>query len=430
MLKANVYAALLNLDAAAAWSVPQYNCASGNCTWEPIDFLSAGYYCTDLTSNLELYCNESDRKVSFGGLATECEVSLPRGPHLRFSRTPFTGGTIFTMATKIGHGLAGPYSANENEKFPLAKTRYIRAMDVNVKAGPMNIHLSNSTKWTAKECVLYPGVRRVSTRVSNGKYNDLEHDIYDEKTGRSVKIWSAWQNFFNYKVVDDALFVGLQPPPWPENSNSRNRTTMGLFLHATYATQLLFEQLFHGSVAQFSDNLGFFTGIGNEAQRAMSSASAGAAQDVLEAIVYRNLVGCEPDRDPVECAMENTAKALTKSFRDAAYVQHGYEKANMTIGNTLVDETRVTIQWPWLIVPVLVWLLSVGLWSTTVWRTWKRDIPMWRNNPLPLLLLYRPIDKCACQTDGKTSSLAYTRRMRRVLGQLYASKDVKEPRIE
>ena len=416
--------------------MPKYSCASGNCTWQPVDFLSAGYYCTDITPNLELYCNKSDVKVSFGGIATECEVSLPEGPHLRYSRADKRGGTLFTMATKIA------YNPNEHEKFPLIKTRYIRAMDINIKRGALWIHFSDSTKWTAKECIVYPGVRRVSTVVSNGKYREIEHDIYDGRTGHSTKIWSDWQNFYNHnnllpQVVHelfpervDSMYIGLQPPPWPKNSDSRDRETKGLSERATYPLQLFFQELFHGSVAIFSDNLGFFTGVGNEKLKAISPASAGAAQDVLQAIVYGDLVGCSPARDPMECAMENTAKALTKTFRDTSFVKHGYQKANMTVGKTLVGQTRVMIQWPWLFVPLLVWLLSIGLWSATVWRTWKRGMPMWRNNPLPLLSLYRPIDEDACGTDGNTSSLAYTRRMRGVLGQLYASKAVKEPRLE
>jgi hypothetical protein len=340
------------------------------------------------------------------------------------------------MATKTAN------NPSEHEKFPLVKTRYIRAMDVNIEGGAYEIHFSNSTKWTAKECVVYPGVRRVSTIVSNGEYKEIEHDIYDGRTGRSTKIWSDWQNFFNHNNLlpqaihelfpesSDSVYVGLQPPPWPKSSDSRDRETMGLSIMATWPVQLFFQELFHGSVATFSDNLGFFTGVGNEVRKALSSASAGAAQDVLQAILYGDLARCSPARDPMECAMENTVKALTKTFRDASFVEHGYQKAKMTVGKTLVDQTRVMIQWPWLFVPLLVWLLSVGLWSATVWRTWKRGMPMWRNNPLPLLSLYRPIDEDACRTDGNTSSLAYTRRMRGVLGQLYASKAVKEPRLE
>lgn len=444
-MKANVYAALLNLDRSESWAIPQYSCPSGNCTWDPIIVLAASYNCTDLTSQLTVKCGKNFSGHGVKNLNTNCEVSLPQGPQLRYSSHHHMG-SVFTMGSRF----LTVMGTDKYPQYPFFKVRSIRA-NIDFRVYEQIMSLSQSTEWLAKECIVSPGVSRISSMVVNGKYKEVKHDFYDSSRHKSTDFWSTWENFsphsgiFNNTHIPspeirhmfpsrgkgsswgDSFYIGFQPPPWPADSPKHNRDTYGLSWIATQSISTFLKQLFQGTVATAGDSLGFFI---DQKVDYLSVSSAPATQDVLHSVFYGTLVGCGSDRDPLECAMENTVKAMTKTFRDAAFVEHGYSGANMTIGKTLVEQTYIQIQWAWIILPALVWSLSVVVWIATVWRTWVSGIPMWRNNPLPLLFLYRPANENASIANGNISSLAYTRRARKIVGQLYATSDVQEPRID
>ena len=440
-MKANVYASLMNLDPRSkTWAIPQYHCPTGNCTWDPVDVLSADYSCTDLTQDLQLYCNKSKSRPGLGGISTDCRLSLPTGPHVRF-RSNSGFGTLFTSATYLGGAAPNP---NTTKGFPSLKIRYIRATGIDLLHGALAIHLSNETKWVAGECTLHVCTRRVSSTVTNGEYHEVEHAVHEHSITWSK--WMDWSSKMNTSFLlspngqmefeewnlhggGDWMYVTFQPPPWPNNSTIETRETLGISWYAAVSMTYFFYDLFEGSVATSSDTFGFYT-RNQGAYGTFRSASKGATQDILQSIVYGDLAGCDPSREPMECALANTAKAVTKTFRDDAYIRYGRYNASMSNGRTLVEQVIIQIQWPWITMPLLVWALSTGLWLATIWSTWTRGIPMWRNNPLPLLFLYRPSNENASFANGNHTSLAYTRRAREILGQLHATKAVQEPRIE
>lgn len=299
--------------------------------------------------------------------------------------------------------------------------------DFALGGGIAQANLSSSTHWKAKECVLYPGVRRISARVLNGVYEEAIDKVHPGDAESASRMWTRWtNNYWNSSSIPwgDFVIVRRQPLAWPSGPAGPKKTSFGLSREAVNGIMMFFHDLFHGSAAIAGDSLGFYI------RESGGSASTAATQDILQSILYGNIAGCSSDQDHMECALENVARAITKSFRDDAFIKFGYPKADMAIGNSLVEQTFIRIQWPWLALPLSVWILSVGLWIMTVFRTLNRGIPMWRNNPLPMLFLYRPSEDEASLMNGGTSSLAYTRRARKLLGQLRATKVVKEPKID
>ena len=75
------------------------------------------------------------------------------------------------------------------------------------------------------------------------------------------------------------------------------------------------------------------------------------------------------------------SESTNKNFRDSAYIKDGTRWGHMALGKTIVEQTFVHTEWFWLIIPVLVWVLSVLLWVGTAVQSWKRNVPVWRNNP-------------------------------------------------
>ena len=132
--------------------------------------------------------------------------------------------------------------------------------------------------------------------------------------------------------------------------------------------------------------------------------------------------GCVPSTNHLDCAMNNTARAMTRSLRDSAYVENGLQNANMTIGLTFVERAYVSITWYWFFVPILIWLLAIVPWLAALLKSRKLKAPIWRNNPLPQFFLRQDCDSHGDQLRD-TSSWRYTMRSRLILTKLQVEDD-------
>lgn len=109
--------------------------------------------------------------------------------------------------------------------------------------------------------------------------------------------------------------------------------------------------------------------------------------DTWQSIFYGDFSGCGPDDDHLMCAVNNVAKAMTKTLRDSTYIAYGLEGANATLGKTLSTVSYVCIDWQWASLPFCVWILAAALWCVTALKARRAKVPVWANNVLPLLFL-------------------------------------------
>lgn len=131
-----------------------------------------------------------------------------------------------------------------------------------------------------------------------------------------------------------------------------------------------------------------------------------ATVDTTQAIFYGNFSGCSGQEDDhLTCAVNNTAKAITKTFRDEAYIKSGLVGGNVTVGQTMVMASFVRIDWVWLSLPLAVWLAAAVLWAATTWKTRKARLPSWNNNILPFLFLAKnPAHNSFKEIDGNVAA--------------------------
>ena len=93
-----------------------------------------------------------------------------------------------------------------------------------------------------------------------------------------------------------------------------------------------------------------------------------------------------------------------------------------TIGKAYVATTFVKIDWVWLSLPVLVWVLSFVVWLGTMWQSRRVGAPMWRDNVLPLLWM-SPENEGAIRVPLDPSSGGYTRRAENITARLTRSEN-------
>ncbi|KAK7734285.1 hypothetical protein SLS53_007935 [Cytospora paraplurivora] len=151
-----------------------------------------------------------------------------------------------------------------------------------------------------------------------------------------------------------------------------------------------------------------------------------ATIDTTQAIFYGDFSECNSQEDDhLTCAINNMAKAITKTFRDEAYINNSVAGGNLTIGENIVLSTYVRIDWVWLTLPIAVWLAAAVLWIVTFWKTRRAHLPSWRNNILPYLFLlnnqaYRRKEEDDAATAGLAgvSNRAFSEESRKITARL------------
>lgn len=359
-LKANVYNAILNPKASQFWAQPQYVCNTGNCTWGPVASIGICPFCSDISTDLSMSC----KALPNMGIYRNCTVSLTNGFATWFVDEGAQGYPMI-MDNSYQNDNVSPL-VYKNHTLPLIQSIKAFYNDTNQYDSPQ---LTNETQFIATECSLEPCVRSVQASVVKNIYNEstpiywLEHDKSDT---------------FN-KTLN---------PAWGSDYGVQQGQSFRIDWNAFDALDFHISTLFSGKVHIASDDLFL------EALR----------PDILQAIYYGDFADCDNPLDKVGCAVNNVAKAMSKSFWDTPYMNHGMEGAQMAIGETFVSVTFVRINWGWLALPVAIWVLSVATLLGTVWKTRRAQVHTWRNSPLPLVFL----DCHEDDEDAGSHDISYT----------------------
>ncbi|RDH34787.1 hypothetical protein BDQ94DRAFT_177632 [Aspergillus welwitschiae] len=294
------------------------------------------YYCSSTNFNCSTFSNAS----AYAG-ESNCTVTLPKSglsawympddySFSTFSMTPIStyDAVVYTNATLIAIQYMAP-----------------RANLELLNDSPM----TNGTQWEATECSLEPIVRSFRPTVYQNNYSDKTRAIWFQYN------WTSTNN------VHQSAGLNLTPDSW--GSDLGVHKTPQSFILSGDAKQWIYPFLtaiFSGQATRSGSEIYF---------------------DPLDK-------GCEILSDRLSCAMDNVAAAMSKTFRDVAYVVNPASAA-MTTGRAKVSEVYIVVYWAYLALPVLVWTLGAILVFGTLWKTRRARVPAWRNDTLPLLFLYR-----------------------------------------
>ncbi|KAF2430014.1 hypothetical protein EJ08DRAFT_650015 [Tothia fuscella] len=94
---------------------------------------------------------------------------------------------------------------------------------------------------------------------------------------------------------------------------------------------MFISDIFNDDIAQDFDSFVFKPEI----------SSTGSSMDMLQAIYLGNFTNCATPDDKLQCAVLNMGRAISKSFRDAAYVASGFSTTNPAAGNTIAAKASM-----------------------------------------------------------------------------------------
>jgi hypothetical protein len=143
-MKANIWAGLFATDSFGDWTVPNYYCPSGNCTWTGHSSLGICSKCADISSHLNKTCDAHSSDLNN---ATGCDIILPNG-----------------FAIGGPEGSRRHLLAASTDYTPLVYSNYSTPLAViQVIAAYNSTFVSTSTPINATECVLTPCVINYNT---------------------------------------------------------------------------------------------------------------------------------------------------------------------------------------------------------------------------------------------------------------------------
>lgn len=202
-------AIIAGFSSAPNFNVPDYSCASGNCTWQDTATLGVCSRCKDVSSLLVRQCNQTSGTL----VATlqRCRFSLPNGFHLNAHPDPSTS-VLANTTTNDGFGDGFQSLVFANYSNPIARMWSIFADSDDVK--DYISYIDMKTKVYATECALVPCVQLLDSSLGSSldsskgvvtKFSErvtAEYDIYKHNDTVSFAVNGA---------VDNSAGSWLQP---------------------------------------------------------------------------------------------------------------------------------------------------------------------------------------------------------------------------
>lgn len=374
-------------------NTPMFLCSTGNCTWAPFATLGFCSQCTDMTPQIDLRC-ERDDKPSLNDYYTDspnpqkCTATLP-GDTVSLTRigTDMWNENLMNV-TRIRQKDGSRLTDGPGLQFH--SLRLLPPYSLLMSSAPRP--LVTLANFSATDCWLKLCVQSVNASVRAGVYSETVLDTFTEAPA-GYKTWITYR---------------LQPPWGVERGiDPAARLSFGF----TEQVQLdwspsasLPDFMPFNSIAGYAQTLTRHTGVAYcniDGAENMGQCIEGAMPRYIFNARY-NAKDCgSPNADTFACAMRDIAAAVTRTFRNSGIIANGtnISDAFLVSGNSTLASGRaettatfVRVQWLWILLPCTVWGLGVITWIVVAFRTRRLRLPNWRDDPLPLLFLYREGD--------------------------------------
>lgn len=297
-------------------------------------------------------------------LVETCSVSVPRDSGYSNITAEYLPGKLFSTPIVIGEGNPMVYT-NTSIVQRIGPIQMIGPDSLVSSTDIEELIWSNETKWQATECILYPVAHSFRANVTGG--------IYHEET---LAIWDGEMTPYN---DTNNTYFAFKPPWGPELGLKKNQS-LEFSYSSTWAMKEFYQYLLNGKVSV--DPWG--------PQFDAISYAEYATVDAIQAISHAEIIDCPYNTvRKLECAMDNMAQAMTKTFRDNSDTTlTSSSNGTQVTGHALSNMTYVAVHWQWISLPIVVWLLGLATLIGTTWKTRRYRAPVWKNEVSPLFGLH------------------------------------------
>lgn len=318
------------------------SCPSGNCTWPAFQTLGVCSSCTNLTDQVKRLPIDPE---SFEG-GGPSNFYLPNGSNLTTKETIHSQGLTFMDVSTTAHMYSERYRTVNDFTFNNLSIAYADRGSLIIDLLILRLRgLSNSGDDVtfAQECVLQYCVKNISASQRNGELIETEHDSWTNNSEPARKF------YLGYLQSDATAWIPLyflQPP-------GQERVFRVGHAAQVQMTSWLDRQLRGTATRQPPDGGEFF------------------GSDQIQGID----AAFDQDETGLQQAMVNVANAMTTALRMSSN-----ESAE---GDMFVSEAYISIQWAWITLPALLYILAVCFVVTVAWRcghTGDVRVHVWKNS--------------------------------------------------
>lgn len=349
-------------------SGPSLFCPTGNCTFQPFQTLAVCSRCENITDALNHTCSFTAAGSVQGppGVSTLCEYTTSN--NLKMNRT-FGPNTVSTSCSLPSVGPPPyPQSILNFTGIWSGESPYYGAdgppYDI-IEMGKAQVAALSTNGVTATQCFLYWCVQTMLAKVVNGRIEETVNDTWFNRTttppNRDFKTFAV-------SVPSNEVVIMQPPPPEPEDTSSR-------FLIARHASEALADWLIAHLTVTTSRNWGDF----------------GSSSDVFNVNPeYENerlLLSAN-----ITKMFENIAASMTNTLRNTRIEDQSsnpaaginVSNAGLAIGTATSHEVVVSVHWPWLAFPIILFLIALSFFVLILLSTSRHRMEVWKASPFPL----------------------------------------------
>jgi hypothetical protein len=325
------------------------NCPSGNCTWPAFQTLGVCSSCTNLTDQIK---RQTIAAQHFDG-GGPSNFYLPNGSNLTTKETlDSRGGLTYMNVSTTARMYSQTYRTVDDFTFNNMSVAYADRGSLIIDLVALRLRgLSNSGDniTVAHECMLQYCVKTISAVQRNGELVETEHESWTNNSEAARKF------YLGYLQTDPTAWIPLyflQPPGQ--------------------------DKVFRvGHAAQVQMTSWLSTQFGGTASRQPPDSGKFFSSDQVQGID----AAFDQDEDGLQQAMANVANAMTTALR---------KSSNETAeGVVFVSEAYISIQWAWITLPLLLYVLAVCFVMAVAWRSGHNPedmkVHVWKNSLIAAL---------------------------------------------
>jgi hypothetical protein len=357
-LKGSIFNALYSSDTRQVWSEPFHTCSTGECTWPPIASIGMCTSCTDTTASVQKSCEPADSTSD----DKNCTLTLPLDEMAMRITSPSLSyvmlygynpqGRLFVISGTSGTVEIGPRKI---------ASIYLDLNQQDAAKGKVNI---SEPAFKSSICTMSSCIQSIQSTYKQSDQT-VQGSPYQEEL---LKSWTAQE--LAPESPSSSNFTAPMAPEFGLHGNQtfaiEGRTLSGFMNYLGNA--------FNGQYEKPGSMYNLYQNSWNDEDN-----------DVVFALWNSNYTGCADayKDNRVSCGLDLVAKAMSKTFRDAAYSANGAYPN----GDAFAPVIHVNVTWYWIALPVLLWAFAFATFLGTVWKASQPGAKVWRNSLLPLVFM-------------------------------------------
>jgi hypothetical protein len=397
-LRSAIHTGLLSYGLSAQPQAPYYCPSRADCEWYRVPTLAFEMQCVNRDGNYNLKCSQDSGNWSETLFPNHCSVN-----GYLASNTPYDP----TRTMGIKATLRNAFSLDEScwDLPPKTGNRSVDVAFLNVEwfvarqfaassSSRATNYVSKSSRVEGRQCIIYSVVASIQPSVRNGTYSELFYDTSMSYTTEGAVTPAEKSQRLIYKTQRVCGLVDKTRGCPSKSSLTPAELSIGVDDYTDLLTAIS-EPLGGGQLLQRNAS-----SVSNqEVLRFLEESSQSSNQtwrppprtrkepqysvrnvtSSIEQTLYNSVL-------QINAALRSNDTFLDSQLSDEQKQNRPIVPSHRIVGTVIIDKTHIKVRWPWLAFPALLIIGTVILLWSTIIECEFDGVPLWKENPLAILM--------------------------------------------